>query len=97
MLPSIGYPTRPPRLPAAESDTSVDLGRSVRKLYWRSSEIGFGHSSNVNTVGDTDGAVPCACANSCAYHAWLAGFVNVCRIDRRYAVPAQHIRAEGGV
>jgi hypothetical protein len=67
MLPSIGYPTRPPRLPAAENDTSADLGRSVRKLYWRSSEIGFGHSSNVNTVGDTDGAVPCACANSCAY------------------------------
>ena len=45
----------------------MDLGRSVRKLYWGSSEIGFSHSSNVNTVGDTDGALPCPCANSCAY------------------------------
>jgi hypothetical protein len=46
------------RLPAAESDTSVDLGCSVRKLYWGSSEIGFSHSSNVNTVDDTDGTLP---------------------------------------
>jgi len=58
MLPSNGHLTRRRRLPAAENDTSADPGRSVRKLYWGSSEIGFGHTFNANTVGDTDGALP---------------------------------------